>query len=95
MLELKLKYRRQQYKIAIPDADDGPLYAEAVSNEVSNRLNAIENSADTVNTQEIAIMAGLLAEYEYSKARDSYRKLIDDANSRLSELNLLLDSVLK
>ncbi len=94
MLKLEVKYRNKTYNKSIPEEEDNPLYSDAVSREVSKRLKNIELNDNIVDTQEVAIMANLLAEHEFCKNRDLYKKTIYEAEKKISELNSILDSVL-
>lgn len=94
MLKLEVKYRNKVYTKSIMEEEDNPLYSDAISREVLRRLKSVELNDNIVDTQEVAIIANLLAEHEFCQKRDLYRKTIYEAEKKISELNSILDDVL-
>lgn len=95
MLELELNYKGKKYVKRISNEENDPLYANAVARRVLERLETVEKDEGIVDTQEIAILSSLIGEHEFCKDRDSYRKQIDEANKKISELSLILDAALE
>ncbi len=92
---LRVRYKGLEYKKNLEGEEDNPLYSDAVANEVLRRLDSVEKFDGVVDTAETAIMANLWAEHEFCKNRDSYRKFINEAENKISELCLILDSALE
>ncbi len=95
MLELKLNYRNKIYIKKIEEEREDPLYAAAVADAVLERLERVESENPAiVDTQEIAIISGLVAEYEYSNQKDLYIRTITEAHKKISDARLLLNSAM-
>ena len=94
MLELKLDYRNKIYKKRLEEEKEDPLYAAAVADAVLARLDRVEREDNIADSQEIAIIAGLLAEYEYSRQKDLYIRSITEAHGKISDARLMLTSAM-
>ncbi|PKN01088.1 MAG: hypothetical protein CVU77_06975 [Elusimicrobia bacterium HGW-Elusimicrobia-1] len=94
MLDLKINYKNKTYRKKLEDETESPLHGASVADAVLARLEAVERGDNLVDTQEIAIIAGLLAEHEYCKQKDSYKRTLTEAGRKISELKLELESAM-
>ncbi|MDI6757171.1 MAG: hypothetical protein QME32_04020 [Endomicrobiia bacterium] len=94
MLELKLKYKNKEYNTKLDEETENSLIGASVARSVLERLEAVERGDNIADTQEIAIVASLIAEHEYCKQKDSYKRTLTDARKKLSEMKLELESAM-